>query len=74
MKFCKDCRHCRRDLIFFWVWDFACCRAPQNREEEEVNLVSGKSGERLIDHCNVSREYNKYCGPEAKWFEAKKGR
>ena len=75
MKLCKDCKHCRPKVsIKFGVlglgskivknYEYAKCA-----HELSISLVSGEPDR----YCETSREnyIDKYCTPEARYFEPK---
>lgn len=66
-KFCKDCKHGKRDWLF--GWQFAKCKAYVI---SDVNLVSGKQTKVYEEtYCENQRKYEFGCGPKAKRFEPK---
>lgn len=66
-KFCKDCKHGKRDWLF--GWQFAKCRV---RVISNVDLVSGKNTVMYDEtYCENQRKYNTGCGPQANKFEPK---
>jgi len=68
IKFCKDCKHSKRD--WFWGWQFAKCRV---RVISNVDLVSGKKTVMYDEaYCENQRKYS--CGINAKLFEPKEKR
>ena len=71
MKFCKDCKHCEKDMIYR-MRDL--CKSPVY-----VNLITGNQ---LTLDCNEARRIDfdnclfaaygyETCGPDAQYFEAK---
>lgn len=82
VKLCKDCHWCRpvRELNILWwptknSWKYAKCGYPHllTNIPERPNLVSGGKLPVVIDrgYCNILRNYDDYCGPVGKYWEAK---
>lgn len=69
LKFCKDCKHGKRDWLF--GWQFAKCKA---HVISNIDLVSGTTKPIYLEtYCDVQRKYEgDYCGVEARLFEPKK--
>jgi hypothetical protein len=67
IKFCKDCKHGKRDWLY--GWQFAKCKAfPIS----DVDLVSGKKTTVYEEtFCENQRRVSFRCGPHAKLFEEK---
>jgi hypothetical protein len=65
MKYCKDCKFCKPAGLFNKIY---YCQRPL----EYVDLVTGKRYDVILD-CRTERDGNfeKACGPEGKFFEAK---
>jgi len=67
IKFCKDCKHGKRDWLF--GWQFAKCRAYPI---SDVDFVSGKKTTVYEKtYCEVQRKFERLCGRSAKLFEPK---
>lgn len=78
-KFCRDCKHARRDLadmiVMLGSYRFAkCALAPKDSGCRDY-FVTGKMPRRELHYCSVERDFYdaKSCGPGAKNFEAKRG-
>ena len=75
-KFCKDCKFCKRGLtdylFLFGTYRFARCDHPRLTRGGEYYVDGSLRGEK---YCSNEREYYQtldVCGPDAKYFEAKK--
>lgn len=85
-KLCKDCKHCIPDRSWWWFaivpflipallnyqWRYARCRRLRDRRYGHLF-----TGERITERdrfrsCSIAREFDDYCGPDAKYFEAKR--
>jgi len=66
IKFCKDCKHSKRDWLY--GWEFGKCRV---RVISNVDFVSGKKTT-IYENAYCDNERRWGCGPEAKFFEPKK--
>lgn len=66
MKFCKDCKWEKKKKLE-WFWDFAKCTRPDI--QLTLDLVSGDGFE---TYCHTQRMSMSKCGPEGKYWEAKK--
>lgn len=68
LKFCKDCKHSKRD--FFFGWQFAKCGAPSI---SKFDLITGKP--LYSSYCEVQRKFKgDCCGPEGtKFVQKEKG-
>ena len=66
MKLCKDCKWSAK--IFFFPWSIAKCKSPNN-----LTAISRVNGEKVarIEFCENAREFDQFCGKDAKWFTAK---
>lgn len=68
MKLCQDCKHCHITGVANYA--ALCTYEPTNK----INYVCGGTlGDpwRPVLYCQETRESDKHCGPEAKWFEHK---
>ncbi len=65
-KLCKDCKHCRRGIMFFFDQAFWKCVAPS--VPTIVRLTDGKVIKKKA-YADLNRSWKDECGPEGKWFE-----
>jgi len=71
LKFCKDCEN----YVYFrnyWDEDQYCCTRPK-KENQRIDLVTGEIS--YVDeslNCTSERAPGGDCGPEGKYWEAKK--
>jgi hypothetical protein len=62
MKICKDCKYYKR----YWLdQKLSRCMAPQSTT---IHPVTGKPS---YTFCDISREYTRYCGPNAIYYVGK---
>ena len=68
MKLCIDCKHFKRDWLYYLGHGdrFSKCVRP-----EGISLVNGKPCIK-IKFADLERNYDYNCGEEAKYFEEKK--
>jgi hypothetical protein len=77
MKFCKDCKHVRRDKVFAIAslglgskqWEFAKCARSRMWRSAAREMTSPKVRTGEHSFCSTQREFA--CGPDAKFFEPK---
>jgi hypothetical protein len=85
-RLCKDCLHCQplpQELFLGFFRKYSeetryiaavCLKAP--RTPDGPSLVDGSPDDRLSDpnfyFCATVRSQIMGCGPDARWFEAKK--
>lgn len=78
IKFCKDCKFCKRtwtDFVFlFGTYRFAMCNHPRLLEVSTEHLVSGGKAvsSKYCSNERTAYEWLDVCGPEGKYFEVKK--
>lgn len=68
MLLCKDCKHINATVL-----DFIRCGSPKNIQRPTIDYVGlGQVKPTPIYYqANLLRADKEFCGPEAKWFEAK---
>lgn len=64
-KFCKDCKHFRRNWILFFDRSFDKCLRPQNNNRSPI------TGKVKPSFADIQRDNFFLCGPEGKFWEAK---
>lgn len=76
VRFCKDCRFCKRSLQLFrrWGYYFAKCTHPKStsydRDLKLEALVDGKEPKPKYNFCSSMRSSGE-CGGEGKLYEPK---
>lgn len=74
MKLCKDCKHCYQSWADWFIMGYK--HAECQRFGYRVDLITGKKYP-IRSFCSTERGpklpfMNETCGPEAKFFEAKR--
>ncbi len=69
MKLCKDCKWCE---VLSWAPQHSTCGCPKRPFVQRMDPVQGWV-DATVTFCSVLREFDRpdFCGPEAKWFEAR---
>jgi len=76
-KFCKDCKHVRReffDVIIspFRPYRFAKCSLIAMEKNADANYLSeGHLHQDELQYSSIARKYNDMCGEKGKFWEAK---
>ena len=70
--FCKDCKHCSRDLVdaIFRVDNFKC-KHNKSFTGGHINLVTGKRIGGRYAYCNSARMNLGHCKPDGIFWEPK---
>jgi hypothetical protein len=66
VKLCEDCRWCRYDRSYP---ERSKCEHLQGRHKTMVDYVTGRQAEGRPRDCNIVRDDEGLCGPDARYWE-----
>ena len=70
-KFCINCKYYLKNGLL--SKEFGRCLMFKIEEKENFYLITGKKrvSEQIYYHCSTAREFDTFCGKNAKYFEPK---